>query len=121
MTVSNRQTEIRYTTYVTRSHWNFNELSEALDTALTKFRGKAYTEGQRAEAERDRTILAVFKKTLNDRRIQVEKELSSKCLEFNDQMNELFQMIDSVISEIDSQIEAMEDLQQDARELQNQR
>ena len=88
--------------------WNFAELKGNLETALTDYQNRVYTEDTIAEAKEDRAKLNKLKKAINDERIAREKEYMQPFNEFKAQAKELCDMIDTASSGIGEQLEAFE-------------
>ena len=88
--------------------WNYAELKANLETALTDYQNRVYTEDTIAEAKEDRAKLNKLKKAINDERIAREKEFMQPFNEFKAQAKELCEMIDTASSGIGNQLEAFE-------------
>lgn len=89
--------------------WNFESLNAALDESLAKYRGVVYTDDQINLAKKDRALLNSFRKSINDRKIQLKKEFCEPYDEFAEQVKVLTQKVDSAAAEIDAQIKAFEE------------
>ena len=88
--------------------WNFAELKSNLETALTDYQNRVYTEDTIAEAKEDRAKLNKLRKAINDERIAREKEYMQPFNEFKAQAKELCDMIDTASSGIGEQLETFE-------------
>ena len=92
--------------------WNFAELKSNLETALTDYQNRVYTEDMLVEAKEDRAKLNKLKKAINDERISREKEYMKPFQTFKDQAKELCDLIDKASSGIGEKLDAFEQKRQ---------
>ena len=88
--------------------FNYEELKEALTTALADYKGRIYTEDTIGEAKKDKAKLNNLKKALSDERITRKKDFMKPFEVFEGQVKDLCGMIDEATSGIDSQLEIYE-------------
>lgn len=88
--------------------FNYDELKEALTTALADYKGRIYTEDTVGEAKKDKAKLNTLKKALSDERISRKKDFMKPFETFEEQVKDLCGMIDEATSGIDSQLEIYE-------------
>lgn len=88
--------------------FNYEELKEALTTALADYKGRIYTEDTVGEAKKDKAKLNNLKKALSDERISRKKDFMKPFETFEAQVKDLCGMIDEATSGIDSQLEIYE-------------
>lgn len=88
--------------------WNFQEVKERLETALSEYQGMVYTDDTIKTAKSDVANLRALAKTIEDRR----KEVKEKCLEpysvIEKQAKELVALIDKPIAAINEQVQDYE-------------
>lgn len=88
--------------------WNFQEVKERLETALSEYQGMVYTDDTIKTAKSDVANLRALAKTIEDRR----KEVKEKCLEpysiIEKQAKELVALIDKPIAAINEQVQNYE-------------
>ena len=89
--------------------WNYEQLRSELETALTDFSSRVYTEDMIAEAKEDRAKLNKLKKALDAERIARKKEYMKPFETFEEQAKELCALIDEASSGIASQIDTFEE------------
>ena len=88
--------------------FNYEELKEALTTALADYKGRIYTEDTVGEAKKDKAKLNNLKKALSDERISRKKDFMKPFETFEAQVKDLCDMIDEATSGIDSQLDTYE-------------
>lgn len=89
--------------------FNYPELKAQLSENLEKYKGLVFTEDQMAQAKKQRADLNRFKKALEDKRIEVKKQLLDPYLDFEVKIKDLTGMVDEVTAGIDIQIKAYEE------------
>ena len=84
--------------------WNFQEVKDRLETALSEYQGMVYTDDTIKTAKSDVANLRALAKTIEDRR----KEVKEKCLEpysvIEKQAKELVALIEKPIAAINEQV-----------------
>lgn len=88
---------------------NIEEVSKSLDLVLEKYQGLVFTEESVKECKNTIAELNKGKKTIDDFRKQVEKELTKNVTKFKGEVKELLKKIDDVIDPIKSQYERFEE------------
>lgn len=88
---------------------NIEEVSKSLDLVLEKYQGLVFTEESIKECKNTIAELNKGKKTIDDFRKQVEKELTKNVTKFKGEVKELLKKIDDVIDPIKSQYERFEE------------
>lgn len=88
--------------------WNFKEIKEGLEEALSEYQSMIYTDDTIKTAKSDVANLRALAKTIEDRR----KEVKEKCLEpyavIEKQAKELVALIEKPIAAINSQVQDYE-------------
>lgn len=93
--------------------FNFDELKKELAEKITPYKSLAVTEDDLKGAKSDKANLNKLKKALNDKRIEVKKEYMQPLEVFEEQIKELVSIVDEGIVNIDSQVKAFENKQQE--------
>lgn len=93
--------------------FNFDELKKELAEKITPYKSLAVTEDDLKGAKSDKANLNKLKKALNDKRIEVKKEYMQPLEVFEGQVKELVSIVDEGIVNIDSQVKAFENKQQE--------
>lgn len=88
--------------------FNYEELKNEITIRVAKYKTMVYTDNSIAEAKDDRAALNKWVKTVNDRRIELEKEYMKPFDEFKKQVNELLEIVKEPIKIIDDQIKEYE-------------
>lgn len=91
--------------------FNMDELKVALSDKLQKYKGLVYDDTQIATAKTDRATLNKFKKALDDKRIEIKKQLLEPYDSFETKIKEIITMVDAPVNEIDLQVKAFEEQQ----------
>lgn len=87
---------------------NFDQIKEQLNVVLEEYRGMVFTEDSKTEAKKTLAGLRKFKKSINDRRIEVKKTFMQPYTEFELKVKELDELIDEPIHFINEQVEEFE-------------
>lgn len=93
--------------------FNFDELKKELAEKITPYKSLAVTEDDLKGAKSDKANLNKLKKALNDKRVEVKKEYMQPLEVFEEQVKELVSIVDEGIVNIDSQVKAFENKQQE--------
>lgn len=93
--------------------FNFDELKKELAEKITPYKSLAVTEDDLKGAKSDKANLNKLKKALNDKRVEVKKEYMQPLEVFEEQIKELVSIVDEGIVNIDSQVKAFENKQQE--------
>ena len=89
-------------------HFNFDEISNYLDSTLNKYQGIIVTEETIKDGKKVIADLRKGKKSLDEFRKKTKKELTKSVTEFENQCKELSKKFDEVIDPINEQAEQIE-------------
>ncbi|WP_434290877.1 DUF1351 domain-containing protein [Clostridium botulinum] len=89
-------------------HFNFDEISNYLDSTLNKYQGIIVTEETIKDGKKVIADLRKGKKSLDEFRKKTKKELTKSVTEFENQCKELNRKFDEVINPINEQAEQFE-------------
>ncbi len=89
-------------------HFNFDEISNYLDSTLNKYQGIVVTEETIKDGKKVIADLRKGKKSLDEFRKKTKKELTKSVTEFENQCKELSKKFDEVIDPINEQAEQFE-------------
>ncbi|CBZ04438.1 DUF1351 domain-containing protein [Clostridium botulinum] len=89
-------------------HFNFDEISNYLDSTLNKYQGIIVTEETIKDGKKVIADLRKGKKSLDEFRKKTKKELTKSVTEFENQCKELNRKFDEVINPINQQAEQFE-------------
>ncbi|MGJ0908884.1 DUF1351 domain-containing protein [Clostridium botulinum] len=89
-------------------HFNFDEISNYLDSTLNKYQGIVVTEDTVKDGKKVIADLRKGKKSLDEFRKKTKKELTKSVTEFENQCKELSKKFDEVIDPINEQAEQFE-------------
>lgn len=95
--------------------WNYEELKQALIEKIGTYENLVYTEDDIKAAKADRADLNKLKKSLNDKRISLQKEWMKPFDSFKGQIDELIALIEKPVGIIDAQIKEHETKVKDAK------
>lgn len=98
--------------------WNKAEFEAAIESAVKNFQNIAYSEDQIKQAKADRADLNKLKKAIDDRRKEVKKTISAPYDQFEKEVKEVTQKLDSAIAQIDEQVKASESKQKEEKKRQ---
>ena len=98
--------------------FNYIEIKKWLSDGAEKYKTIVYTDDNIAQAKTDRADLNRLKKSLNDRRIQIEKEFTKPVREFKEKIDELIKLIDEPAKIIDAQVKDYEQRKRDEKSAQ---
>lgn len=98
--------------------FNYLELKENLSEKLEIYKNAIYTEDTIKEAKGDRAKLNKLSKAINDKKIEIKKEVLKPYEDFENKTKELISMITEATNNIDTQIKSFEDKQKNEK-LQN--
>lgn len=93
--------------------FNYEELKENLSEKLKVYANAVYTEDTIKEAEKDRANLNKLSKALNDKKIEIKKQVLKPFDDYENKTKELTGMIGEATSNIDKQIKNFEQKQKD--------
>lgn len=94
-------------------NFNYKELKENLSEKLKVYANAVYTEDTIKEAEKDRANLNKLSKALNDKKIEIKKQVLKPLEDYENKTKELMNMIADANSNIDKQIKIFEQKQKD--------
>lgn len=98
--------------------FNYLELKESLSEKLKIYKNAVYTEETIKEAKGDRAKLNKLSKAINDKKVEIKKEVLKPYEDFENKTKELISMITEATNNIDTQIKSFEDKQKN-KKLQN--
>lgn len=98
--------------------FNYLELKENLSEKLEIYKNAVYTEETIKEAKGDRAKLNKLSKAINDKKIEIKKQVLKPYEDFENKTKELISMIAEATNNIDTQIKSFEDKQKNEK-LQN--
>ena len=96
--------------------FNYEELKSELAEKLEKYNRMVVTEDGLAAAKKDRAALNKLLKALDDKRIEVKRELLKPFGDFEAQVKEIQAMIAKPVGVIDAQIKAFDDAKKQEKE-----
>lgn len=95
--------------------FNYLELKENLEEKLVVYKNAVYTEDTIKEAKEDRAKLNKLSKAINDKKIEIKKEVLKPFEDFEIKTKELVAMIGEATANIDKQIKEFEDEKKDKK------
>ncbi len=87
---------------------NAKEVKDALAKGLEEYKGMIFTEDSKAEAKKTVASLRKLKKEVNDKKLEIKKELMEPYTAFEAQVKELDKLIDEPIAFINGQVQEFE-------------
>lgn len=87
---------------------NAKEVKDALAKGLEEYKGMIFTEDSKAEAKKTVASLRKLKKEVNDKKLEIKKELMEPYTAFEAQVKELDRLIDEPIAFINGQVQEFE-------------
>lgn len=94
--------------FLQKIQWNKDEITKFVQKVVSDYGNLAYTEETANEAKKDRATLNRLKKSIDDRRKLVKKEVMKPYDEFEAEVKQVLAMIDQPINMIDKQLEQYE-------------
>lgn len=94
--------------FLQKIQWNREEITSFVKNVVENYGNIAYTEETANEAKKDRATLNRLKKSLDDRRKIVKKEILKPYDQFEAEVKQVISMIDQPISMIDKQLDVYE-------------
>lgn len=88
--------------------FNYEELKKELTDKVSIYESMVYTDETIKEAKADRVSLNRLKKSLNDERINREREYMKPFTEFKNKVNDLISIIEKPVEAIDRQVKEYE-------------
>lgn len=88
---------------------NFEGLKSQLASKMEEYKSKVFTEESKKEAKSDLADLRKLRKAVNERKIEVKKIFMQPYTQFEEQVTELQNLIESPISYIDGQVKKFEE------------
>jgi hypothetical protein len=88
--------------------FNFEEIKEKLNSELEIYKNMIFTEESKTEAKKTIASLRKLKKSVNDKKLEVEKSFMIPYTNFEAQVKELDNLIDEPINFINNQVEEFE-------------
>lgn len=89
--------------------FNYEELKQEITEKTSAYVGLVYSEDQIKDAKKDVAMLRKFTKALSDERIKIKKDCLKPYEEFERKIKELDGIVAKAITNIDSQIKAVEE------------
>ena len=86
--------------------FNYLQLKTELGDKLVKYKGTTYDDSAISLAKKDRAALNNLKKAINDKKIEIKKNLLEPYEDFETKVKDIMSMIDKPVLEIDTQIKA---------------
>lgn len=87
---------------------NFQELRDALEGALTRYRGVVYTKEMLPAAKTDKKELSRLRREIDDRRKEIKRVYLAPYNDFESRVKELLALVDAPLDEIKLFISSME-------------
>ena len=95
--------------------FNYEEIKTELQSKMDEYATCVYTDDTVKEAKKDRAELNNLKKSINARRLELEREYNKPFAEFKAKVNELIDIIDEPIKIIDTRVKEYEAEQKEKR------
>lgn len=95
--------------------FNYLELKENLKEKLEVYKNTVYTEETIKEAKGDRAKLNKLSKAINDKKVEIKKEVLKPYEDFENKTKELIAMIGEATENIDTQIKVFEEKQKNEK------
>lgn len=95
--------------------FNYDDLKAEITARTEKYANLVYSEEQMKDAKTDLANLRKFTKALSDERIKVKKECLKSYESFECKIKEISGIVDSCISNIDSQVKNFETAEKEAK------
>lgn len=89
-------------------NFNFEEIKEQVKSIADAYDGATFHEDTVKEAKSSVATLRKIKTAINDRKIEVKKEYNKPYTDFENQVKELFEIIEKPIDEINDQVQEFE-------------
>lgn len=90
--------------------FNYEEIKGQLEEQLKKYKGVVYTEEMIAQAKTDKATVRKVKDAINDEKKRIKNLLlADYTVNFEPKCKELMEMLESVYTEIDTQVKAFEE------------
>jgi len=89
-------------------NWNFADIKAALSSRLTSFVGLVVTDENLKEMEKTQKSIASLRTQVGKFKLQVKKDLEKPYLQFEVQIKELLNLVESVEKPIKDQLEVYE-------------
>lgn len=90
--------------------FNFDQLKNQLTEAIIPFANLVVTEDSIQEGKKTRANLNNLKKAINDKKIEIKKEYMKPYEEVESQMKELISIIDTGVTNVDTQVKGFEEM-----------
>lgn len=91
--------------------WNYSELKLIVEAKVKHYETLVYTADNIIEAKKDRADLNNFMKVLNNKRIEIKKQYLDPYMTFEQQMNEIIEIVKKPQMIIDKQVKEFEEMQ----------
>lgn len=95
--------------------FNYEEIKAGLQKKMDEYASCVYTDDTVKEAKKDRADLNNLKKSINARRLELEREYNKPFADFKAKINELLAIIDKPIEIIDTRVKEYEAEQKEKR------
>lgn len=95
--------------------FNYEEIKAGLQKKMDEYASCVYTDDTVKEAKKDRADLNNLKKSINARRLELEREYNKPFADFKAKINELLGIIDKPIEIIDTRVKEYEAEQKEKR------
>lgn len=88
---------------------DFNSIKAQLSEKMSEYNGLVFTEDKKKDAKADLAELRKYRKSVNDRRVEVKKVYMEPYNQFEANVKELISLIDEPINYIDGQVKEFEE------------
>lgn len=88
---------------------NFDAIKAQLESEMSEYKGKTFTEETKKKAKEDLADLRKLKKNVNARKLEVKKDYMKPYDDFEEKVKELICVIDEPIGLIDGQVKEFEE------------
>lgn len=95
--------------------FNYDEIKQELQKKMDEYSSCVYTDDTVKEAKADRAYLNNMKKSINAKRLELEREYNKPFTEFKAKINEIIGIIDKPIEIIDTRVKEFEAEQKENR------
>jgi hypothetical protein len=97
--------------------WNFNEIKAALSSNLTQYTGLVVTDENLKVMEKTQKEIASLRTLIGKYKLHVKKDLEKPYLQFEVQIKELLNLVESVEKPIKDQLEVYENKRRDQKSI----
>lgn len=109
--MENLELEIKEFENIKKVDFNYEELKSKLNNILGNYKNIIYTEDSIKIAKEDKAMLNKIAKSLNDKRIEVEREYMKPFEDFKSKVRELVDLTKDTVQKIDFQVKEFDEKQ----------